>query len=115
MVLWLIFGRGEQWIFETFLLVAVVYFVLNRQVSSGLLKTFLFLLQTAPALIPGDLWPSWWSPLLAKLEAVNLHFWGIECVSGLLAEPLGQFLFYMLLPPAIILLDSLTGMTLCPG
>lgn len=110
MTIFLLIGpEDRQWFLEIFLLTALIYFMLNRQTSSGLLKSLLFFLQTAPAIIPNSMWPeNWWDLITTKLNAFNVHFWGIECASPkLFSEPGGRYLFYMLLPVIVILLVTL--------
>ena len=107
-VIFVVFNLAEWWMFGMVLLLLVLYLVSNRSVPSGVVKTLLYYVQTANAIMPHATWPSWLSLATDKLNFVNFDFSGLECLSAsLFATPVGHLLFNMMLPLGLALVIAL--------
>ncbi len=103
----LLFGVGEWWFFDILLLLLFVHLAVNRKVtSSGLLKSFLFFLQTVDALL-GNLWPNTMSRWSRILNLSNLKLPTFQCMApSIFSSEVNRFVLAMVSPIILIVLAA---------
>lgn len=82
----------------------IIFAEAQRGTSSGLIKSFVFFLQTVSVFISPDVLPKQLARFSALKTVTQFHVVGLQCLSPtLFGDPFQQFLFSMLLPIFLLL------------
>ena len=83
----------------------IIFIEAQRGSSSGLIKSFVFFMQTVTVFITPDVLPPQMLKLASMKSVTQFHVVGLECLSpSLFGNPFQQFLFAMFLPIILMLL-----------
>lgn len=83
----------------------IIFIEAQRGSSSGLIKSFVFFMQTVTVFITPDVLPRQMLKLASMKSVTQFHVVGLECLSPtLFGNPFQQFLFAMFLPFVLMLM-----------
>ena len=101
LIFFLLLGVGEWWFLDIMLLLMLLNFVAIEESSTGVVKTFVFYLQTTSALSE-KVWPGWISNIFSSMSWINFKVSGAECASpDIFHNEFYKFLSLMLIPVII--------------
>eukprot|EP01122_Echinamoeba_exundans_P014541 TRINITY_DN6614_c0_g1_i1.p1 TRINITY_DN6614_c0_g1~~TRINITY_DN6614_c0_g1_i1.p1 ORF type:complete len:1380 (+),score=223.93 TRINITY_DN6614_c0_g1_i1:85-4140(+) len=106
---------GDRFLVSWILIAFIVFLEKVKTSSEGVLKSFIFWIQTTLSLINSWVWPTPVRGALEYLQLVEFSGWGLECyLPQWFGSELGKFLFILCLPILLstLLFVSVSGTTL---